>query len=109
MLEPLLRSKSTEQVLIFLVARGDGHARDMARFFETNIYSVQKQLDKLESGGVVASRVAGRTRLYTLNPRYPFMKELKELLLKALSFYPAAEREKLLMNRRRPRRRDKPL
>lgn len=109
MLEPLLRSKSTERVLIFLIARGDGHARDMARFFETNIYSVQKQLDKLEAGGVVASRMAGRTRLYALNPRYPFLKELRELLLKVLSFYPEEERERLTMNRRRPRRRDKPL
>jgi len=109
MLEPLLRSKSTERVLIFLAAREDGHARDIARFFETNIYSIQRQLDKLETGGVLASRVAGRTRLYTLNPRYPFLKELKELLLKALSFYPEDVREKLTMNRRRPRRRDKPL
>jgi len=109
MLEPLLRSRSTERVLIFLVARQDGHARDIARFFETDLYAIQRQLDKLETGGVLASRPAGRTRLYTLNPRYPFLKELRELLLKALSFYPPEERERLTMNRRRPRRRDKPL
>jgi hypothetical protein len=55
------------------------------------------------------SRTAGRTRLYEFNPRYTFLKELKSLLEKALSFYPEEEREKLLMNRRRPRRRGKPL
>ena len=30
---------------------------------------VQKQLLKLESGGVLVSRLAGRTRLYEWNPR----------------------------------------
>ena len=109
MLEPLLRSKNTERVLLFLVTREDGHARDIARFFDTDLYAIQKQLDNLETGGVLASRVAGRTRLYKLNPRYPFLKELRDLLLKTLLFYPEEEREKLMMNRRRPRRRDKPL
>ena len=109
MLEPLLGSLSAERVLIFMIAREEGYARDMARFFETDLFAIQKQLDKFESGGVLVSRLAGRTRLYTLNPRYPFVKELKELLLKALSFYPQEARERLIMNRRRPRRRDKPL
>ena len=71
--------------------------------------SIQKQLAKFESGGVLVSRPAGRTRLYSFNPRYPFLKELRGLLEKALSFYPEQEREALLMNRRRPRRRGKPL
>ena len=53
--------------------------------------------------------MTGRTRLYTFNPRYAFVDELKALLEKALSFYPPEERENLLMNRRRPRGRAKPL
>ncbi|MEW5938261.1 MAG: winged helix-turn-helix domain-containing protein [Chloroflexota bacterium] len=109
MLEPLLGSVSAERVLLFILAREEGYARDIARFFETDLYSIQKQLDKLEAGGILASRLAGRTRLYVWNPRYPFLAELKSLLQKALTFYPEEEREKLLMNRRRPRRRDKPL
>ncbi len=109
MLEPLLGSTSAERVLLFILTREEGYARDIARFFETDLYSIQKQLDKLEAGGVLASRLAGRTRLYAWNPRYPFLAELKSLLQKALTFYPETERERLLMNRRRPRRRDKPL
>jgi hypothetical protein len=108
MLEPLVGSLSTERVLIFLLAREEGYARDIARFFDTDLYGIQKQLEKLESGGVLASGLVGRTRVYKFNPRYPFLTELKQLLEKALSFYPQAEREKLVMNRRRPRRRDKP-
>lgn len=109
MLVPILGSLNTERVLIFIQAREEGYARDIARFFETDVYGIQKQLDKLEAGGVLASRLAGRTRLYIFNPRYPFLNELKALLSKALSFYPLEEQEKLLMNRRRPRRKDKPL
>ena len=73
-----------------------------------DISTIQNQLDKLELGGILAGTTNGRTRLYTFNPRYAFLKELKQLLEKALSFYPEDEREKLVMERRRPRRRGKP-
>ena len=109
MLQPLLGSVSTERVLIFILSRNEGYATEIARFFETDLFGIQNQLDKLESGGVMVSHTAGRTRLYTFNPRYPFLMELKCLLEKALSFYPEDVRERLLMNRRRPRRRGKPL
>jgi hypothetical protein len=108
-LEPILGSKSIERVLIFILARNEGYAREIARFFDTDLSPVQKQLEKLELGGVLVSRTAGRTRLYEFNPRYPFLRELRSLLEKALSFYTEEERERLLMNRRRPRREGKPL
>ncbi len=108
MLLPLLGSENSERVLIYLQARGAGYAREIARFFGTDVYGVQKQLDKLEAGGVLVSQKVGRTRLYTFNPRYPFLRELQALLEKALSFYPDALQERLLMQRTRPRRRGKP-
>lgn len=109
MLEPLLGSLSCERVLMFIYGREEGYPREIARFYNTDLDPIRKQLDKLETGGVLASRMAGRTRLYTFDPRYPFLKELTGLLKKALSFYPQEEQEKLLMVRRRPRRRGKPL
>ncbi len=109
MLEYLFGSKHAEHVLMFLVARGEGYASEIARFFDTNLYGIQKQLDRLEMGGVLVSRKVGRTRIYTFNPRYPFLNELQALLKKALTFYPEDIREGLLYNRRRPRRRGKPL
>ena len=109
MLASLFGSKTAERVLIFLAARDEGYAREMARFFETDLKSVQKQLDKLEAAGVLSSREVGRTRTYVFNPRYPFLSELKSLLEKALTFYPEEEREKLVMNRRRPRGKGKAL
>lgn len=107
MLEPLLGSESSERVLVFILARDQGYATEIARFFGTKLYSIQKQLDKLELGSVLVSEMAGRTRLYRFNPRYPFLVELKALLSKALSYYPKDIQDKLLMNRRRPRRRGK--
>ena len=108
MLEPLLGSESSERALIFILAREQGYPTEIARHFNAALYAIQQQLEKLERGGVLVSKTAGRTRLYSFNPRYPFLKELMGLLTKALTFYPEVEREKLLMNRRRPRRRGKP-
>lgn len=109
MLQPILGSENIERVLVFIFARNEGYATEIARFFETDLYGIQNQLDKLETGSVMVSHLAGRTRLYTFNPRYPFLQELKSLLDKAFTFYPSDVRESLLMNRRRPRRRGKPL
>jgi len=107
-LEPIIGSNNRERVLIFLQARDVGYAREIARFFETDHFPIQNQLEKLEVGGVIVSREAGRTVLYEFNPRYAFLKELRAILEKAISYYPDDLQERLLMNRRRPRRRGKP-
>jgi len=109
MLEPLLASTNCERVLIYIAAREEGYLREISDFFETSSAPILKQLEKLENGGVLFSRLAGRTRLYGFNPRYPFLKELKSLLDKALTFYPEEIRAGLLESRRRPRRKGKPL
>lgn len=108
-LEPLLGSTNAERVLTYILARDEGYTREIARFYDADPDSIQKQLSRLEEAGVLVSRPAGRTILYQFNPRYPFLSELKALLKKALEFYPEEERERLFMNRRRPRRKDKPL
>mgnify|MGYP001769315094 CR=1 FL=1 len=109
MLEPLLGSATREQLLVFILARQEAYARQIAAFFGSKLYAVQRQLEKLEAGGVLVSRLAGRTRLYEFNPRYAFLRELQTLLAKALDFYPEEERARIRMNRRRPRRQGKPL
>ncbi len=108
MLEPIFGSKNRERVLVFIQARDTGYAREIARFFDTDHFPIQKQLERLENGGVVVSKVVGRTVLYEFNPRYALLNELKAMLDKAISFYPEDLQERLLMNRRRPRRRGKP-
>ena len=109
MIEALLGSLSAQRVLFYITARDEGYAREIARFYEAGLTPIQKQLDKFEYGGVLVSRAVGRTRVYSFNPRYAFLKELKALLEKAISFLPNDEREALTVYRRRPRRKGKPL
>jgi hypothetical protein len=109
MLEPIVGSRSGEQVLVFLAARQEGYATEIADFYGSQLYAIQQQLEKFEDANVLVSKKVGRTRVYRFNPRYPFLEELEAILNRALEFYPDSMRERLLLNRRRPRRAGKPL
>jgi predicted transcriptional regulator len=109
MLGDLLGSVNKERAMIFLVARERGYARQIARFFDVPLNPVQKALDGLERSGILVSRDVGNTREYEFNPRYPMRDELRALLEKALSLYPEELRTELVMTRKRPRRKRKPL
>lgn len=109
MLEGLFGTVNKEKVLLYVYARDEGYPREVARYYDIDLKTIQNQFEKLELGGVLYSRMVGRTRLYTFSPRFVFLSELKQLLEKALSFYPEEERERLLITRRRPRRKGKPL
>lgn len=109
MLEPLLESSAKERILLYLHTHGESYPREIARSAGLNVNAVQYQLTKLETGGVLYSLLKGRIRLFGFNPRYPFLKELKALLGKALTFVPEDEAERLYRPRMRPRRTGKPL
>jgi hypothetical protein len=109
MLVPIVGSRSNERVFIFLVARETGYATEIAKFFDADLYAIQRQLERLERAEVLVSINVGRTRVFQFNPRYPFLNELKGLISRVLSYYPDVIKEELLMNRRRPRKKDKPL
>ncbi|MCU0607058.1 MAG: winged helix-turn-helix domain-containing protein [Candidatus Edwardsbacteria bacterium] len=96
-------------MLLYLYGRDTGYAREIARYYGSDLDPIQRQLARLELGGVVAAKTAGRTRVYSLNPRYPFLQQLKALLERALQFMDETERTRLMDARRRPRRSGKPL
>jgi len=109
MLEPIFGSKCREQVMQYILANNSGYGTEIKKFYSIGLDPVQKQLEKLEFGGVLVSQNIGKTIVYSFNPRYAFLEELKNLLLKAREFYKPELKEKLLMNRTRPRRQGKPL
>ncbi|MFA7083555.1 MAG: ArsR family transcriptional regulator [Arcobacteraceae bacterium] len=110
MLNILFGSKCKEQVLQFILAFDTGYATQIKNFYTIGLDPVQKQLEKLEFGGVLVSQKVGRTIVYSFNPRYAFLNELKALLFKAKEYYPSELTEKLsAINRKRPRRAGKPL
>ena len=109
MLEPLVGSGKKEKILLFIFTHVESYAREIARVFNFNLNTVQNQLLNLERGGILYSKIKGKVRLFGINPRYPFKKEMEELLKKALIFVPEDEKMKFYTPRLRPRRTGKPL
>lgn len=68
MLEAILGSTAAERVLFFLQNYEQGYGREIAATFDIAQSQVRKQLEKFESGGILVSRLVGRTRLYQWNP-----------------------------------------
>ena len=109
MLEAVVGSEGAERVLLFLAARRQGYALEIANTFDMSVSNVQKHLERMERDGLLVSEKVGRTRVFSFNPRYMFKEEVDDLLTKALGFAPSPLKEKLLLDRRRPRRKGKPL
>jgi len=109
MLEGLFGGRNAARVMLFLENYGDGYATEIARTYDSALRPVQAQLDRFERAGLLVSRMRGRTRLYTWNPRGPLVPKLRELLAVALDLVPPEERERYYLQRRRPRARGKPL
>ena len=108
MLEALFGNLNVERVLFYLLRNGQAYPRAMAQALGSTLSPIQKQLARLEAGGVVVSRLLGRTRVYQINPRYPFRKELEAFLEKAFQALPEGQAQKLYSARNRPRRQGKP-
>ena len=109
MLEGVFGNASAEKVLFYIEQYGEGYATAIANTFdELTLHMTQRQLERFERAGALVSSLKGRTRLYTWNPRYPFLRELRALLAKGLKALPRAERKQYFSERRRPRRAGKP-
>jgi predicted ArsR family transcriptional regulator len=109
MLEPLLESGKKEKILLYIYTHGEAYASEIANNFKFYINTVQNQLLNLEKGGVLYSKLKGKVRLFGINPRYAFKKELEALLEKTLKFISEEEKKKHYRPRLRPRRTGKPL
>ncbi len=109
MLEALLGNKTAELTLLYLANYGEGYASAIAKTYDISLSMVQKQLSRLEMGHIVVSHLVGKTRVYQFNLRWFFYKDLYQLLTKALEAVPEDDLNKYYRQRRRPRRKDKPL
>ena len=108
MLEGLFGNIIVEKILFSLFVYGEVYALGLAKAFNQPVNRFQQQLKRLEEAGIIVSRLAGRTRLYSLNPRFPFRKELEALIAKAFEFVPEDEKVAYYRKRTRPRRAGKP-
>jgi hypothetical protein len=108
MLEALFGNRNVERVLFYLLRNGEAYPSAMAFALGSTTTPIQRQLARLESGSVVVSRLVGRTRVYQINPRYPFKKELEAFLEKAFQSLPDGQSQRVYVQRNRPRRAGKP-
>lgn len=110
MLELLFNNQNTERILFILLKQDKCYAKHLADTFDTAIFGFQNTLIKLEKIGVLISYKQGNTRLFSLNPRYPFLKELMQFLEKVYQFLPKEIKTKYyeIDIRKRPRRTGKP-
>ncbi len=108
MLEGLFGNSVIEKVFFTLFVYGEGYPLGMAKTFDEPVNKFQQQLKRLEESGIIVSRLVGKVRLYTYNPRYPFLNELKSLISRAYEYVPKEEKERYYKKRTRPRRKGKP-
>jgi hypothetical protein len=106
--EALFGNPNVEKILFYLLRFQEGYARGIASNFKTSLSPIQQQLKRLERGGILVSRLAGRTRIFQLNPRYPFLRELEALLHVSFRSLPGQQVQQLYVRRTRPRRSGKP-
>ncbi len=103
-LESVFGSRSAAQVLLFLQAYGEGHASRMASTYEVSVMAMQRQLQRLETNGVLLSRTVGRTRVFEFNVRNPTVRTLRAFLEAELELLPDDEVKRYYRQRQRPRR-----
>jgi hypothetical protein len=108
-LKSIFGSISRERILVYVAARDLGYAREISKFWKCADRPIKRELNRLESDGVLAAKPYGRTITYSMNPRFFLRKELTALLLKVIEAYPPEWKEKLIFNRRRPRAKGKPI
>ena len=111
MLEHLFGNPVIEKILFYLLVNQKSYPSQLKRVFQIPLYSFQKALGRLEKGGIIVSHKEGKTVVYQLNPRYPFLEELENFLQKAYDSFPEEFRHKYYESivRTRPRRQGKPL
>jgi len=104
----LFGSPSRSRILTLVALLDQSYPRELARLSDAPLPSVQRIVNDLEREGVVATRIVGRNREVSLNPRFYGADELRSLLLKYAKRDPELERRASAL-RRRPRRAGKPL
>ena len=109
MLEGLFGNKTAEKVLLHIFHYGESHASAIAKDFDTSLNPILQQLNRFESAGVLVSKEAGRSRIYSFNAKSPLTKPLRSLVEVAYEAIPLSERQLLFQTRRRPRRKGKPI
>ncbi len=85
MLESIIGSKTRTKILALFLLNSDRkfYVRELARKTGGNINSVRRELQKLESVGLLKSEREGNLKYYAVNKKMPIYEELKRMFLKS--------------------------
>lgn len=103
----LFGTRKQTLLLMLLALLEESYLRELARLARMSPSEVSRVVENLELQGVLATRLIGKERRVSLNPRFFAVKPLRELLLKMADVEPAVQ-DAVLSIRRRPRRKGKP-
>jgi len=84
MLESIIGSKTRVKILALFLLSPDRkfYVRELARKIGGNINSVRRELQKLESIGLLKSERVGNLKYYVVDKKMPIYQELKSIFLK---------------------------
>ena len=108
-LEGIFGNKTAERVLLHIFHYGEIHASAIAQDCKIALNPIKGQLDRFERSGVLVSKEVGRSRVYSFNPKSPFTDPVKRLVQIVYESIPLREKERIFAERRRPRRKGKPV
>ncbi|TMI57856.1 winged helix-turn-helix transcriptional regulator [Candidatus Bathyarchaeota archaeon] len=82
-LRRLFTSEARVRILNLLMTTTDSlHVREVARRTGLNLNSVRRELENLETAGLLTSTRKGNLKLYTADQKSPIHEELKRIILK---------------------------
>ncbi|WP_408095620.1 ArsR family transcriptional regulator [Peredibacter sp. HCB2-198] len=109
MIETIFGNVTAAKIMLYLFHYGEAYASGISKDMGVALSQVQKQLDRFEEGGILVSKLMGKVRIYTFNPKIGVTKKLKELIQIFYDSIPLEQKEQMFSERRRPRRRNKPV
>lgn len=93
MLAPLFGNKNIQKILLFLFVNNKCYGAQLQRLLQTPLTSLQNALTRLEKGKIITSYFEGKTKVFQLNPAFPLMGELEQLLKKAYTLLPPQDKK----------------
>jgi len=109
MLTKIFGNLSAERTLFHIYHYGEIHASAIAGDYNISATGIIHQLDRFEEAGILISKEIGRSRVYSFNQKSAYFKPIQEILKIAYESIPLKERQKIFKERRRPRRKGKPV
>lgn len=108
-LDGIFGNGTASKVLLHVFHYNEIHSSAIARDYNVAVTPIRLQLERFEKAGILVAKQIGRSRVFSFNPKSPFVKPIKEILSIFYNSLSIEEKETLFSTRRRPREKGKPV